>query len=185
MPRKILSRPVKKWLLEVEVICSLATRNYKVSAAVGVSATVLRPVSAIGYRGRDQSDKRKGPPRGLGTLPNTRAPGIPYRRCRWSQAPSEGQHHVNRATGDDKGPGTLYRRVGPSGGVNSGFRVHRPTGPSNTPKGEEGYTHRRKFNPDHTRFRSSACRERTHASEGVTTVDESQGVQDDCSASPL
>ena len=47
MPRKILARPVKKGLLEVEVVCSLATRNYKVSATVGVSATVLRPVSAI------------------------------------------------------------------------------------------------------------------------------------------
>jgi Retroviral aspartyl protease len=47
MPRKILSRPVKKGLLEVEVVFSLATRNYKVSATVGVSATVLRPVSAI------------------------------------------------------------------------------------------------------------------------------------------
>jgi hypothetical protein len=33
--------------LEVEVVCSLATRNYKVSATVGVSETVLRPVSAI------------------------------------------------------------------------------------------------------------------------------------------
>jgi Retroviral aspartyl protease len=47
MPRKILSRPVKKGLLEVEVVCSLATRNYKVSATVGVSASVLTPVSAI------------------------------------------------------------------------------------------------------------------------------------------
>jgi Retroviral aspartyl protease len=46
MPRKILT-PVKKGLLEVEVVFSLATRNYKVSATVGVSATVLRPVSAI------------------------------------------------------------------------------------------------------------------------------------------
>jgi gag-polyprotein putative aspartyl protease len=46
-PQKILTRPVKKWLLEIEVVCSLATRNYKVSATVGVSATVLRPVSAI------------------------------------------------------------------------------------------------------------------------------------------
>jgi hypothetical protein len=47
MPRKILSRPVKKGLLEVEVVCSLATRNYKVSATVDVSATVLSPVFAI------------------------------------------------------------------------------------------------------------------------------------------
>jgi Retroviral aspartyl protease len=47
MPRKILSRPVKKGLLEVEVVCSLATRDYKVSANVGVSATVLTPASAI------------------------------------------------------------------------------------------------------------------------------------------
>jgi hypothetical protein len=46
MPRKTLT-PVKKGLLEVEVVCSLATRDYKVSATVGVSATVLRPVSAI------------------------------------------------------------------------------------------------------------------------------------------
>jgi Retroviral aspartyl protease len=46
MPRKILSRPVKKGLLEVEVVCSLATRNHFVSATAGVSATVL-PVSAI------------------------------------------------------------------------------------------------------------------------------------------
>jgi hypothetical protein len=54
MPRKILSRPVKKGLLEVEVVCSLATRNYKVSATVSASATVLRPVSAI-------LDTRSGP----------------------------------------------------------------------------------------------------------------------------
>jgi hypothetical protein len=47
MPRKILSRPVKKALLEVEAVCSLATHNYKISATVGVSATVLTPVSAI------------------------------------------------------------------------------------------------------------------------------------------
>jgi hypothetical protein len=51
MPRKILSRPVKNGLLEVEVVLSLATRHYKVSATVGVSATVLRPVSAIFYTG--------------------------------------------------------------------------------------------------------------------------------------
>jgi hypothetical protein len=47
MPRKILSRPVKKGLLEVEVVCSLATHSYKFSDTVGVSATVLKPVSAI------------------------------------------------------------------------------------------------------------------------------------------
>jgi hypothetical protein len=47
MPRKILSRPVTKGLLEVELVCFLATRNYKLSATVGVLATVLRPVSAI------------------------------------------------------------------------------------------------------------------------------------------
>jgi hypothetical protein len=47
MPRKILSRPVKKGLLEVEVVWSLATRYYNISATVGVSATVLTPVSAI------------------------------------------------------------------------------------------------------------------------------------------
>jgi hypothetical protein len=46
-PRRILSRPVKKGLLQVEVVCPLVTRNYKVSATVGVSATVLTPVSAI------------------------------------------------------------------------------------------------------------------------------------------
>ena len=45
--RRILSRPVKKGLLQVEVVCPLATRNYKVSATVGVSATILTPVSAI------------------------------------------------------------------------------------------------------------------------------------------
>jgi hypothetical protein len=47
MPRKILSRPVKKCLLQVEVYFALATRNYKFSATVGVSATVLTPVSAM------------------------------------------------------------------------------------------------------------------------------------------
>jgi gag-polyprotein putative aspartyl protease len=47
IPRRILSRPVKKGLLQVEVVCPLATRNYKVTATVGVSATVLTPVSAI------------------------------------------------------------------------------------------------------------------------------------------
>jgi hypothetical protein len=47
IPQKLLPRPVKKGQLEVEVVCFLATRNYKVSATVGVSATVLRPVSAI------------------------------------------------------------------------------------------------------------------------------------------
>jgi hypothetical protein len=47
MPRKILSRPVKQGLLEVEVVCCLATRNCKVSPTAGVSATVLTPVSAI------------------------------------------------------------------------------------------------------------------------------------------
>jgi hypothetical protein len=47
MPRKIPSQPVKKGLLEVEVVCSLATRNCKVSATVGVSTSVLTPVSAI------------------------------------------------------------------------------------------------------------------------------------------
>jgi hypothetical protein len=36
-----------KGLLEVEVVFSLATRNHKVSATVGVSAAVLRPDSAI------------------------------------------------------------------------------------------------------------------------------------------
>jgi Retroviral aspartyl protease len=46
-PRRILSRPVKKGFLQVEVVCPLATRNYKVSATVGVSFTVLTPVSAI------------------------------------------------------------------------------------------------------------------------------------------
>jgi hypothetical protein len=47
IPRRILCRPVKKGLLQVEVVCPLATRNYKVSATVGVSATMLTPVSAI------------------------------------------------------------------------------------------------------------------------------------------
>jgi hypothetical protein len=47
IPRKIMSRPVNKGLLEVEIVCSLATRNKKVSATVGVSATVLMPASAI------------------------------------------------------------------------------------------------------------------------------------------
>jgi hypothetical protein len=66
MPRKILTRPVKKGLLEVEVVCSLATRNYKVSATVGTSATVLRPVSAILDTGagtnliRESSTRRTG-----------------------------------------------------------------------------------------------------------------------------
>jgi hypothetical protein len=46
-PRRILSRPVKKGLLQVEVVFPLATRNYKVSATIVVSATVLIPVSAI------------------------------------------------------------------------------------------------------------------------------------------
>jgi hypothetical protein len=40
-PRIIISRPVKKGLLQVEVVCPLATRNYKVSATVGVSTTVF------------------------------------------------------------------------------------------------------------------------------------------------
>jgi hypothetical protein len=147
MPRKILSRPVKKGLLEVEVVCSLATRNYKVSATVSASATVLRPVSAI-------LDTRSGPNLIrkkvlLGMLPHTRAPGIPYRRCRWSPAPPEGQHHVNRAAGDDQGPGTLHRHGGPGGGVHSGLPVHRPTGPSNTSNGEAGYTHQWRCDPDH------------------------------------
>jgi hypothetical protein len=47
MPRKILSRPVKKGLFQVGEVCYLATRNDKVSATVGVSATVLTLVSAI------------------------------------------------------------------------------------------------------------------------------------------
>jgi hypothetical protein len=51
IPRRILSRPVKKVLLQVEVGFPLATRNYKVSATVGVSSTVLTPVSAILYTG--------------------------------------------------------------------------------------------------------------------------------------
>jgi hypothetical protein len=46
-PRRILYRPVKKGLLQVEVVCPLDTRNYKVSATVGVLATVLTPVSVI------------------------------------------------------------------------------------------------------------------------------------------
>jgi hypothetical protein len=46
-PRRILSRSVKKGLLQVKVVRPLSTRNYKVSATVGVSATVLIPVSAI------------------------------------------------------------------------------------------------------------------------------------------
>jgi hypothetical protein len=46
-PRRIMSRPVKKGLLQVEVVCPLATGNYKVSATVGVSSTLLTPVSAI------------------------------------------------------------------------------------------------------------------------------------------
>jgi hypothetical protein len=46
-PRRLQSRPVKKGLLQVEVGFPLATRNYKVSATVCVSATVLTPVSAI------------------------------------------------------------------------------------------------------------------------------------------
>jgi Retroviral aspartyl protease len=46
-PRRILSRPVKKGLLQVEVVCTLSTRNYKVSATVGVSFTVLTPVFGI------------------------------------------------------------------------------------------------------------------------------------------
>jgi hypothetical protein len=46
-PRIILSRPVKNGLLQVELLCPMATRNYKVSATVGVSATVLTPVYAI------------------------------------------------------------------------------------------------------------------------------------------
>jgi Retroviral aspartyl protease len=45
--RRILSRPVKKGLLQVEVVCPLAARNYKISVTIGVSATVLTPVSAI------------------------------------------------------------------------------------------------------------------------------------------
>jgi hypothetical protein len=47
IPRLILSRPVKNGLLQVEVVFTLATRNYKVSATVCVMATVLTPVSAI------------------------------------------------------------------------------------------------------------------------------------------
>jgi hypothetical protein len=45
--RRILSRPVKKGLLQVEVVCPLAARNYKISVTIGVSATMLTPVSAI------------------------------------------------------------------------------------------------------------------------------------------
>jgi hypothetical protein len=46
-PRRILSLPVKRGLLQVELVCPLATSNYKVSATVGVSSTILTPVSAI------------------------------------------------------------------------------------------------------------------------------------------
>jgi hypothetical protein len=46
-PRRILSRPVKTGLLQVEVVFLLTARNYKVTATVGVSATVLTPVSKI------------------------------------------------------------------------------------------------------------------------------------------
>jgi hypothetical protein len=59
IPQKLLSRPVKKGLLEFEVVCSLATRNYKVSATVGVSATVLRAVSAILDTGAGQNLNRE------------------------------------------------------------------------------------------------------------------------------
>jgi hypothetical protein len=47
IPRRILSRPVKKGLLQVELVRPLDTRNYKFSATVGVSATVLTLISAI------------------------------------------------------------------------------------------------------------------------------------------
>jgi hypothetical protein len=177
MPRKILSRPVKKGLLEVEVVCSLATRNYKVSASEGVSATVLRPVSAI---------------LDTGAVPNLIKETV--LQGDWERYGIHGPPAFNIVGGGSlrllqKGNITLTVQLGTIKFqarfiVVEGLAAECILGcqfidrqvQTIHPKRKTGDTSQWQCYPDHSRLRTTRFRKTTYASEGVTTVDQIKGV---------